>query len=81
MSEYFNFRIVKSADGTEIIDRNRITPMAALSPCALIEYKRTENDLYFMDRQTAKQQREAERKQKFTYKLFHKVARACGVVL
>ena len=81
MSECFNFRIVKSANGTEIIDRNRITPMAALAPIALIEYKRTENDLYFMDRQKAKQQREAERKQKLTYKFMHKVACACGIVL
>ena len=79
--DYFSFRIVKCADGTEIIDRNRITPIAALTPCALIEYKRTENDLYFMDRQKRKQEREAERERKFTYKLFHKVACACGIVL
>ena len=80
MGEYFNFRIVKSDDGTEIIDQNIITPIAALTPCALIEYKRTENDLYFIDRQKIKEQREAERKQKFTYKLMHKVACACGIM-
>ena len=80
MGEYFNFRIVKSDDGTEIIDRNRITPMASLTPIALIEYKRTENDLYFMDRQKRKQEREAERKRKFTYKFLHKLACACGII-
>ena len=80
MGEYFNFRIVKSANGVEVIDRNRITPMSALTPSALIEYKRTENDLYFMDRQKIKEQREAERKRKLTYKLFHKVACACGII-
>ena len=80
MGEYFNFRIVKSANGVEVIDRNRITPMSALTPSALIEYKRTENDLYFMDRQKIKEQREAERKRKLTYKLFHKVACACGIM-
>ena len=80
MGEYFNFRIVKSDDGTEIIDRNRITPMASLTPIALIEYKRTENDLYFMDRQKRKQEREADRQRKFTYKLFHKVACMCGIM-
>ena len=80
MSEYFNFRIVKSANGVEIIDRNRITPIAALTPIALIEYKRTENDLYFMDRQKRKQQREAERKRKFIYKILRKVACACGIM-
>ena len=80
MGEYFNFRIVKSANGVEVIDRNRITPIAALTPCALIEYKRTENDLYFMDRQKRKQEREADRQRKFTYKLFHKVACMCGIM-
>ena len=80
MGEYFNFRIVKVDNGTEIIDRNRITPIAALTPCALIEYKRTENDLYFMDRQKRKQQREAERKRKFIYKILRKVACACGIM-
>ena len=81
MGEYFNFRIVKFADGTEIIDRNLITPIAALTPIALIEYKRTENDLYFMDRQKRKQEREAEHKRKFIYRFMHKVACMCGIVL
>ena len=80
MGEYFNFRIVKSDDGTEIIDRNRITPMASLTPIALIEYKRTENDLYFIDRQKRKQEREAERQQKFTCRLMNKVASMCGIM-
>ena len=80
MGEYFNFRILKSADGTEVIDRNRITPIAALTPIALIEYKRTENDLYFIDRQKRKQEIEAERKRKFTYRFMHKVACMCGIV-
>ena len=80
MGEYFNFRIIKSNNGTEIIDRNRITPIAALTPIALIEYKRTENDLYHMDRQKIKEQRETERKRKLIYKILHKVACACGIM-
>ena len=80
MGEYFNFRIIKSNNGTEIIDRNRITPITALTPIALIEYKRTENDLYFMDRQKIKEQRETERKRKLIYKILHKVACACGIM-
>ena len=80
MSEYFNFRIIKSDDGTEIIDRNRITPMAALTPCALIEYKRTENDLYFIDRQKAKQKRLADRQRKLAHNPIWKLACLCGIV-
>ena len=80
MGEYFNFRIVKSDDGTEIIDRNRITPMASLTPIALIEYKRTENDLYFMDRQKAKQRRLADRQRKIARNPIWKLACLCGIV-
>ena len=80
MGEYFNFRIVKSDDGTEIIDRNRITPMASLTPIALIEYKRTENDLYFIDRQKAKQKRLAERQRKIARNPLWKLACMCGIV-
>ena len=80
MGEYFNFRIIKSANGIEVIDRDRITPIASLTPCALIEYKRTENDLYFIDRQKRKQEREAERKRKLIYKILHKVACMCGIM-
>ena len=36
--------------------------------------------LEHMKRIERKQQREAERKQKLTYKLFHKVACACGIM-
>lgn len=80
MGEYFNFRIIKAGNGIEIIDRNRITQMASLTPTALIEYKQMENNLYYMDRQKAKQQREAEMKRKFTYRLLNKVACMCGIM-
>lgn len=80
MGECFNFRIVKSADGVEIIDRNRITPIAALTPIALIEYKRTENDLYFIDRQKAKQKRLADRQRKIARNPIWKLACLCGIV-
>ena len=80
MSECFNFRIIKSADGVEIIDRNRITPMSALTPCALIEYKRTENDLYYMDRQKVKQKRLADRQRKIARNPIWKLACMCGIV-
>ena len=39
-----------------------------------------DNQLAYMERMERKQKREAERKQKLTYKLFHKVACACGIM-
>ena len=80
MGEYFNFRIVDNGDGTDTIDKTRITLMDALTPEQQIEYQQTAEDLYADEIVKRKQQREAERKRKLTYKLFHKVACACGIM-
>ena len=81
MGEYFNFRIVDNGDGTDIIDKTRITPMDALTPEQQIEYQQTAEDLYADEIVKRKQQREADRQRKFTYRFFHKVACMCGIVL
>ena len=39
-----------------------------------------ENCTYYEEIQKRKQQREAERKQKFTYRFMHKVACMCGIM-
>ena len=80
MGECFNFRIVKADNGTEIIDRNRVTPIASLTPTALIEYKQMENSLYYMDIQKRKQQREAERNRKIARNPLYKLACMCGIM-
>lgn len=77
----FDFRIIEMADGNQIIDRQLKTPYNALTPIQMIEYIEMDNQLAYMERMERKQQREAERKRKFTYKLFHKVACMCGIVL
>ena len=46
----------------------------------MVEYTEMDNQLAYMERMERKQAREAERKQKFTYKLFQKVACACGIM-
>ena len=80
MGDCFNFRIIKSADGVEVIDRNLITPIAALTPIALLEYKRTENDLYFIDRQKAKQKKLADKQKRIARNPLYKFACLCGIV-
>ena len=46
----------------------------------LKEYIEVDAKLECMKRMERKQKREAERQRKFTYKFFHKVACACGIM-
>ena len=77
----FDFRIIETADGNQIIDRQLKTPYNALTPIEMIEYIEMDNQIAYMNRMERKQKREAERKQKFTYKFMHKVACMCGIIL
>ena len=77
----FNFRIINTPDGNQIIDTTLKTPYSSLTPLQMIEYIEMDNQLDYMKRMEWKQAREAERKQKFTYRFMHKVACMCGLVL
>lgn len=46
----FNFRIIETADGNQIIDRSVQTPYNALDPVAFLEYTEMANQIYTMDR-------------------------------
>ena len=77
----FNFRLINTPDGNQIIDATLKTPYSSLTPLQMVEYTEIDNQLEYMKRMERKQKREAERQRKFTYKLFHKVACMCGLVL
>lgn len=49
--EAFNFRIIRTANGAEIIDSTLSTPYSALTPMQMMEYINVENSLYFSERQ------------------------------
>ena len=76
----FNFRIIDTPDGNQVIDRQLKTPYNSLTPIQMVEYIEMDNQLEYMERMERKQAREAERKQKFTYRFIHKVACACGIM-
>ena len=76
----FNFRLINTPDGNQIIDTTLKTPYSSLTPIQMVEYIEMDNQLEYMRRMERKQKREAERQRKFTYKLFHKVACACGIM-
>ena len=50
----FNFRIIDTADGNQIIDRNLKTPYEALTPVQMVEYTEMDNRMTFMDRMERK---------------------------
>lgn len=56
----FNFRIITTADGNQIIDRNLKTPYEALTPTQMMEYMEMDNSLAFMDRMERKAREKAE---------------------
>ena len=76
----FEFRLINLPDGNQLINEELKTPYSSLTPLEMLEYKEVENELYQAERQKLKEEREAERKQKFTYKLMHKVACMCGIM-
>lgn len=76
----FNFRLINTPDGNQIIDTTLKTPYSSLTPLQMVEYIEMDNQLAYIERMERKQQKEAEHKRKFTYKFFHKVACACGIM-
>lgn len=48
--EAFNFRIIRTANGAEIIDSTLSTPYNSLTPLQMMDYINVENSLYFAER-------------------------------
>ena len=76
----FNFRLINTPDGNQIIDTTLKTPYDSITPIEMLEYMEVDNRLAYMKRMERKQAREAERKRKFTYRFMHKVACMCGIM-
>ena len=77
--EMFNFRIIDTADGNQIIDRNLKTPYNALTPTQMMEYMEMDSQLAFMDRMERKARAKAERRQKLARNPFYRIACVCGL--
>ena len=74
--EMFNFRIIDTADGNQIIDRNLKTPYNALTPTQMMEYMEMDSQLSFMDRmeritEIFMYQTEKKQKSKLRWKIIH----------
>ena len=76
----FEFRLINTPDGNQIIDTTLKTPYDSITPIEMMEYIEVDNQLVYIERMERKQKREAERQRKFTYKVFHKLACVCGIM-
>ena len=76
----FNFRIIDTPDGNQVIDSKLKTPYNSLTALQMEEYIEVDKQLLLIKRMERKHAKETERKRKFIYKLFHKVACACGIM-
>lgn len=76
----FDFRIIETPDGNQIIDSTLKTPYSSLTPFQMLEYMEIDNQLAFMERLEKKQKREAERQRKIARNPLWKLACVCGIV-
>lgn len=76
----FNFRIITTADGNQIIDRNLKTPYDALTPTQMMEYMEMDNSLAFMDRMDRKEREKAEHMRKVAKNPFYRMACIVGLI-
>ena len=76
----FDFRIIDTEDGNQVIDRNLKTPSKALTPIQYMEYANMELQLYIADRLKRKAYKEMKRQRKLARSPFYKLACLCGLV-
>lgn len=75
----FNFRIIETADGNQIIDRQLKTPYNALTPLQMMEYMEMDNQLAIMDRMERKARQKAEHIRRLARNPFYRIACMCGI--
>ena len=75
----FNFRIIDTVDGNQIIDRQLKTPYNALTPTQMVEYMEMDNQLAIMDRIERKAKQKVEHIRKLAKNPFYRLACMCGI--
>lgn len=76
----FNFRIINTADGNQVIDRNLKTQLETLTPIQVVEYLEMDNQLAIMDKLERQAKREADRQRKLIRNPFYRLACLCGLI-
>ena len=76
----FEIRIIDTADGNQIIDRQLKTPYNALTPLQMMEYMEMDAQLSLMDRMERKKRIEADRRRKIARNPLYRIACLCGLL-
>lgn len=76
----FDFRIIDTGCGNQVIDRSYRTPYSALTPLQMIEYTETDVQLAYIDRMERKARAEEEHRRKIARNPIYKIACLCGLV-
>ena len=76
----FNFRIINTPDGNQIIDISLKTPYNALTPTQMLEYMEFDNQMAFMNRMERKAKQKVEHMRKFAKNPLYKMACMVGLI-
>lgn len=76
----FNFRIINTLDGNQIIDRSLKKPYNALTPTKMLEYTELDNQMAFMDRMEHKAKQKLEHMRKHAKNPLYKMACMVGLI-
>ena len=76
----FNFRLINTEDGNQVIDTTLKTPYSSLTPLQMVEYIEMDSQISYMERMERKQKKESKQKSKFIYKFIHKISCICGIM-
>ena len=73
----FNFRLIETPDGHQIIDTTLKTPYESLTPLQMMEYMEMDRHLAFMERMERKEKRVMKHRRKNP---LWKLACVCGII-
>lgn len=76
----FNFRIITTVEGLEIIDRTLTTSSDLLNPFELMDYVALEDTLAFMDRKRRISRKRSRRKRKLARNPLYRLLGIIGLI-
>ena len=79
-TDMFNFRIITTAEGLEIIDRTLTTSSDLLNPFELMDYVKLEDTLAFMDRKRRISRKRSRRKRKLARNPLYRLLGIIGLI-
>ena len=76
----FNFRLINTPDGNQIIDCTLKTPYNSLTPLQMVEYMEIDSKIVVMEQAKREEKKKMERKQKLARNPLYKLACICGLI-